>query len=108
MMSGANNLAFLGGLGWCAIAFVLPAMHPRLLAGGGDAKLALSTGTLASIADPLGVFVAMALSGILHSVFTAPAGVARGADRIRGRPHGPAMLVGSGIVVVASIILIAP
>ncbi|MGJ4069963.1 prepilin peptidase [Corynebacterium macclintockiae] len=108
MIPGANSLAFLGGLGWCAIAFALPAVHPRLLAGGGDAKLALSTGTLASIADPLGAFVAMALSGILHSVFVSPAKVARGADRIRGTPHGPAMLVGSGIVVVASIVLIAP
>lgn len=98
---GANNWALLGGLAWGAVAFTLPLLHPRLQAGGGDGKLALTTGTLAATATPLGALAAMGLSGLLQCLLQA---------KFKGRharesPHGPAMLMATGAVVVASLIL---
>lgn len=99
-MPGATHWALLGGVAWWAVAFGLPLLHPRLMAGGGDAKLALTTGTLAAIVAPFGVFVAMGVSGLVHCFFRG--GQCLGLDR--ASPHGPAMLVATGAVVAASLI----
>lgn len=101
LLPGANGWALLGGLTWWAVAFGLPLLHPRLAAGGGDAKLALTTGTLAAIVVPLGALAAMGLSGVMHCLLSG--GQRGGGDR--ASPHGPAMLVATGAVVVASLIL---
>ncbi|MEO5310601.1 prepilin peptidase [Corynebacterium sp. c24Ua_83] len=101
LIPGANGWALLGGVAWWAVAFGLPLLHPRLAAGGGDAKLALTTGTLAAIVTPLGALAAMGLSGVLHCFLSG--GQREGGDR--ASPHGPAMLVATGAVVVASLIL---
>lgn len=100
LITGANGWALLGGVTWWAVAFGLPLLHPRLAAGGGDAKLALTTGTLAAIATPLGALAAVGLSGVMHCLLSG--GQRGGGDR--ARPHGPAMLVATGAVVVASLI----
>lgn len=100
LITGANGWALLGGVTWWAVAFGLPLLHPRLAAGGGDAKLALTTGTLAAIAAPLGALAAMGLSGVMHCFLSG--GQRGGGDR--ASPHGPAMLVATGAVVVASLI----
>ena len=100
LITGANGWALLGGVTWWAVAFGLPLLHPRLAAGGGDAKLALTTGTLAAIATPLGALAAVGLSGVMHCLLSG--GQQGGEDR--ASPHGPAMLVATGAVVVASLI----
>nr|WP_255710166.1 MULTISPECIES: prepilin peptidase [unclassified Corynebacterium] len=100
LIPGLNGWALLGGVIWWAVAFGLPLLHPRLAAGGGDAKLALTTGTLAAIVAPLGALAAMGLSGVMHCFFHR--GQQGGGDR--ASPHGPAMLVATGAVVVASLI----
>lgn len=100
LLPGANGWALLGGLTWWAVAFGLPLLHPRLAAGGGDAKLALTTGTLAAIVAPLGALAALGLSGVMHCFLRG----GQRAGRDRASPHGPAMLVATGTVVVASLI----
>ncbi|WP_035010391.1 prepilin peptidase [Corynebacterium jeikeium] len=100
LLPGANGWALLGGLTWWAVAFGLPLLHPRLAAGGGDAKLALTTGTLAAIVAPLGALAALGLSGVVHCFLRG----GQRAGRDRASPHGPAMLVATGAVVVASLI----
>ncbi|WP_370646240.1 prepilin peptidase [Corynebacterium sp. ACRPH] len=100
LIPGLNSWALLGGVIWWVVAFGLPLLHPRLVAGGGDAKLALTTGTLAALATPLGALAAIGVSGVLHCFFHG--GHQGGGDR--ASPHGPAMLVASGAVVVASLI----
>lgn len=100
LITGANGWALLGGVTWWAVAFGLPLLHPRLAAGGGDAKLALTTGTLAAIATPLGALAAVGLSGVMHCLLSG--GQQGGEDR--ASPHGPAMLLATGAVVAASLI----
>ena len=99
-MPGANHWALLGGVAWWAVAFGLPLLHSRLMAGGGDAKLALTTGTLAAIVAPLGTVAALGLSGVMHCFLRG----GQRADADGASPHGPAMLVATGAVVVASLI----
>ena len=112
----ANAWAFLGGLAWSALAFGLPLIHHRLFAGAGDAKLALTTGTLAAVIFPPGVIIAVGLSGLMHCIYFAFCSHSfsgltqwgcRGctANSARASPHGPAMLMATGVVVVASLML---
>ncbi|GEM_PF-5057651 len=100
LIPGANGWALLGGVTWWAVACGLPLLHPRLVAGGGDAKLALTTGTLAASVAPLGALAAMGLSGVVHCFFSG----GHRADYDRASPHGPPMLVATGAVVLASLI----
>lgn len=91
----------LGGLLWAMFIVFAPLVSRRMQAGGGDAKLALTLGTLATGEEFWGLWVAMAVAGLV-GVGIAKATTVR--DRDSFTPHGPAMVVGTLVVVVGFIV----
>ena len=86
----------LPGLGWFLIYLVLAELTGGGI-GGGDVKLAVPLGLLATaIAGPTGGLLAAAVAGMLTSVVLT-------VTRSRWIPHGPAMIVGTLVVVVAAV-----
>lgn len=99
-LSAGQPLSLVGGLGWC-LACRLPGWLPGgQRVGGGDAKLALTTGTVAAAAaGAAGWLAALGASGILTLGTLILPGVRQvGTDRL---PHGPGMLVATWAVVLA-------
>lgn len=91
----------LGGLIWAAFIVCAPLVSSRMQAGGGDAKLALTLGTLATGKEFWGLWVAMAVAGAV-GVGITKVSTARECDSFT--PHGPAMVVGTLVVVVGFIL----
>ena len=86
----------LPGLGWF-LSYLVLAEVTRGGIGGGDVKLAVPLGFLATaIAGTTGGLLAAAVAGILTSVVLT-------VSRRRSIPHGPAMVVGTLVVVVAAV-----
>ncbi|QGU04709.1 prepilin peptidase [Corynebacterium comes] len=81
----------LGGLGWSGV-YLIGGVVSRGT-GGGDIKLALSLGVLAAAAGGGGGVLAAAVTA---SAVTVVRGVAQRGTVV---PHGPSMLVGTGLVV---------
>lgn len=90
----------LGGVLWAGFIVVAPLIHGRMAVGGGDAKLALTLGTLATGGNFWGLWIAMALAGGA-GVITAKKKSTSSRDPYL--PHGPAMVGGTSVVVVAFI-----
>ncbi|WP_420099131.1 prepilin peptidase [Corynebacterium sp.] len=86
--------AVLGGLGWCLLCILPGLVSTRLRAGGGDAKLALSLGTVAAVGGGVaGLLWTVAAASLVTLAFALIPGV-----RGRALPHGPGMLVGTAVV----------
>lgn len=109
----AHGAAVLGGVGWFLLCVLPGRWSPRLRAGGGDAKLALSLGCAATAAaGPVGLAAAVTGASVVTLLYGAVAATVTGRVAGRGRrsrgaglPHGPGMLTATLAVVVVSVVL---
>ncbi|MDN5683760.1 prepilin peptidase [Corynebacterium glyciniphilum] len=89
-----HGWAVVGGVAWFLLC-VLPGMlSVRLRAGGGDAKLALSLGAVATAAGgAVGLAATIAAASVMTLLFALLPTV-----RSAALPHGPGMLVATAAV----------
>lgn len=103
----------LGGLGWFLLCMVPGLLSRRMAAGGGDAKLALSLGTVAvGTGGVYGWLLAVGAASVVTLLLGLVPVVRRKGGRHGGRhggqsgdglPHGPGMLLATGAVVVIAV-----
>ena len=106
ILAVANGVpaAVTGGLGWFLLCVVPGLLSRRLVAGGGDAKLALSLGTVAAgVGGVYGWLLAVGAASVVTLLLGLVPVVRRheGHDA-HGLPHGPGMLLATGVVAGAS------
>ncbi|AHW64100.1 Putative membrane protein [Corynebacterium glyciniphilum AJ 3170] len=86
--------AVLGGIAWFLLCVLPGLFSPRLRAGGGDAKLALSLGAVATaVGGTVGLAVTVAVASAVTLLFALIPPV-----RTSALPHGPGMLVATAVV----------
>lgn len=91
-LATGHGWGIVGGVGWFLLCVLPVHLSPRLRAGGGDAKLALSLGCIAMISGQLvGLLTAVFFASLITLTLLAiPAVRERGTGRL---PHGPGMLI---------------
>ena len=92
VLPGWHAWQLLGGALWAGFVVVAPIIDRRMGVGGGDAKLALTLGTLAVSGGFWGLWIALAVAGAVGVGITV-ATTEQGEDRYV--PHGPAMVAGT-------------
>ena len=92
VIPGWRAWQLLGGALWAGLIVAAPILHRRMSVGGGDAKLALTLGTLSVAGGFWGLWIALAVAGVVGVVTAKMCAEQRDHPQV---PHGPAMVAGT-------------
>lgn len=94
-MGLGHYFALIPGLLWWLWTVTIGSLYSRARAGGADAKLGITVGTISSLVHPGGAIVALGAAGAWHVLgHSAWRVIGGGVATQKTMPHAPAMIAG--------------